>query len=292
MPNFLIITSTEDKASMNMREQFLKSKQYTFNETSLKWHENSVYQLEPLKEAQSSIVYLGLTNEKLIFLDDLKLNDLKTDFIIFASRHASKASRPSLLVHTTGNWNDSADFGGSPNDLSEASALLFKAGFISLTESANSARLLDFPVDAEVTHHGPTILDKQIIFMELGSSKKEWGNNSAGRVVADAIINTVTKYEYLLSRNTRIGLGFGGTHYAPNFSRIMLNNEVAISFICPKYFIMDLDESKIKLMIENTFEKVDCFIIDWKGINSEGKNHLIPMLEDFDIPILKTKDFN
>ncbi|TFG25484.1 MAG: hypothetical protein EU533_01135 [Promethearchaeota archaeon] len=292
MPNFLIITSTEDKASMNIREQFLKSKQYTFNESSLKWHENKVYQMEPLKGAQCSTVYLGLTNEKLIFLDDLKLNDLKTDFIIFASRHASKASRPSLLVHTTGNWNDSADFGGSPNDLSEASALLFKAGFISLIESANFARLIDFPVDVEVTHHGPTILDKPLIFLELGSSKKEWGNIPAGKVVADAIINTVIKYEYLLSPNIKIGLGFGGTHYAPNFNRMLLNNEVAISFICPKYFIRELDDSMIKLMIENTFEKVDCFIIDWKGINSEGKSHLIPILEEYDIPILKTKDFN
>ena len=44
-------------------------------------------------------------------------------------------------------------------------------------------------------------------------------------------------------------------------------------------------------MIVNTSEKVDYFMIDWKGTNSEDKKHLIPLLEDFDILIKKTKDF-
>ena len=292
MPSFLIITSTEDKASMNIREHFLKSDQFKFNKASLKWHENDLYQLESMEGSQSSKVYLGLTDERLIFLDDLKLKDIKLDFIIFASRHVSKTSRPSLLIHATGNWNDDADFGGAPNDLSKTSALLLKIGYESLIENVRSAQLSGFPIDMEVTHHGPTVLDKPLVFMELGSSIKEWNNLLAGKVVAESIINTIYSYEEVKHQYNRIGLGFGGTHYAPNFSRILLKNEIAFSFICPKYFIMDLDESKISLMMKNTVEKVDCFVIDWKGINSEGKQHLIPMLEKFDIPILKTKDFN
>jgi hypothetical protein len=39
-------------------------------------------------------------------------------------------------------------------------------------------------------------------------------------------------------------------------------------------------------------EKVDYFIIDWKGTNSEDKKHLVPLLEKFDIPIRKTKSFS
>ena len=292
MPSFLIITSTEDKASMNIREHFLKSDQFKFNKASLKWHENDLYQLESMEGSQSSKVYLGLTDERLIFLDDLKLKDIEVDFIIFASRHVSKTSRPSLLIHATGNWNDDADFGGVPNDLSKTSALLLKVGYESLIEKVKSAQLNGFPIDMEVTHHGPTVLDKPLVFMELGSSIKEWNNLVASKVVTESIINTIYKYERIDHQSNRIGLGFGGTHYTPNFSRVLLKNEIAFSFICPKYFIMDLDESKISLMMKNTVEKVDCFVIDWKGINSEGKQHLIPMLEKFNIPILKTKDFN
>ncbi len=43
-------------------------------------------------------------------------------------------------------------------------------------------------------------------------------------------------------------------------------------------------------MVRNTLEKVDYFIIDWKGTNSEDKKHLIPLLEEFHIPIKKTKE--
>ena len=44
-------------------------------------------------------------------------------------------------------------------------------------------------------------------------------------------------------------------------------------------------------MIQNTAESVNYFIIDWKGTNSEEKHYLFEILEDFDIPIKKTKDF-
>ena len=38
-------------------------------------------------------------------------------------------------------------------------------------------------------------------------------------------------------------------------------------------------------------EKVEFFVIDWKGTNSADKQHLMPILEEYDIPIKKTKDF-
>jgi len=44
-------------------------------------------------------------------------------------------------------------------------------------------------------------------------------------------------------------------------------------------------------MINKNAEKIDYFVIDWKGINAQDKNYLIPLLEEFKIPIKKTKDF-
>ena len=44
-------------------------------------------------------------------------------------------------------------------------------------------------------------------------------------------------------------------------------------------------------MINNTEENIDYFIIDWKGTSSADKKHLIPILEEFNIPIKKRKDF-
>ena len=128
--------------------------------------------------------------------------------------------------------------------------------------------------------------------MELGSSKKEWVISDAAESIATVIITTIFKFlDYKKKGDQQIGLCFGGTHYAPNYHRLIRNKNIAMSFICPKYYIQELNIDLIRKMIENTFEKVDYFIIDWKGTNSEDKKHLIPLLEEFDIPIKKTKEF-
>jgi len=288
----LIITSAEDKASMNIRNRFLNSQSVEFEKVNFTWHNNRVFKLKC--DLIENDIYLGLTREVLIFLNDLKLDEseLKPDYLIFASRHTSKTARPAFLVHTTGNWSKDAEFGGAPYDLSKTSALLHKAGFISLIEQIFPPLLTKFSLDIEVTHHGPTILDKPLIFMELGSSKAEWKMGAAGELLTNTIVNTIYKFlKFKLESNQIVGLGFGGTHYAPNFHRLIKNKDIAISFICPKYHIQGLDKELIKKMIDNTSEQVDYFIIDWKGTNSEEKKHLIPLLEEFDIPIKKTKDF-
>jgi len=288
----MIITSTEDKASMNIREKFLDSKVYNFEETNFTWHENPVFKLKT--KFTENEVMLGLTKDPLIFLNDLKLDksELNPDLLIFASRHTSKTTRPAFLVHTTGNWTEDVNFGGESQDLSKTSALLHKAGFFSLIEQDFPPQLEKFSIDIEVTHHGPTKLEKPLIFMELGSKKEEWIINEAGELLAKVIINTINKYLKFKEKESEIiGLGFGGTHYAPNFHRLIRTKNVAMSFICPKYYIQKLNKELIEKMINNTLEKIDYFIIDWKGINSEDKKHLIPLLEEFEIPIQKTKEF-
>jgi D-tyrosyl-tRNA(Tyr) deacylase len=128
--------------------------------------------------------------------------------------------------------------------------------------------------------------------MELGSSKTEWSIIDAGELVAKIVIITIHNYLKLKKKGDQeICIGFGGTHYAPNFRRLIENSNLAISFICPKYYIQELNGEMIAEMIRNTAEEVDYFLIDWKGTNSADKKHLIPLLEEFDIPIKKTKDF-
>jgi len=298
---FLIICSSEDKASLNIRDKFLKSKLYNFEEQDYSWHNNGLFKLKTIitqndetNHLGKNEIYLGLTKDPLIFLNDLKLDksQIKPDLLIFASRHTSKTAKPAFLVHSTGNWSKNADFGGEPQELSRTSAFLHKAGFVSLIEQASLNNSVDFSLDVEVTHHGPTILEQPLIFMELGSSKAEWIIDDAGELLAKSIISTISKYlEYVERKNQSVGLGFGGTHYAPNFNRLLRNKEVALSFICPKYYIQTLNNHLIEKMITNTYENVDYFIIDWKGTNSGDKKHLIPILEDFDIPIKKTRDF-
>jgi D-aminoacyl-tRNA deacylase len=196
------------------------------------------------------------------------------------------------LVHTTGNWGYEAKFGGNPQELSFASALLRKSGYLSLLFNAQKSKLEDFSIDIEVTHHGPSSLKKPLIFIELGSSEKEWKNIKAAQVVANSIFDAILKYlQFHSNGDQKIGLGFGGTHYAPNFSRLEQNSNLAFSFICPKYFIKDLNSLMIDQMIKKTVEEIDFFVIDWKGTNSEEKQYLIKLLSEYNIPVKKTKEF-
>lgn len=294
--DFLIITSSEDIASMNIRDKLLNSESFVFEEVNHKWKGNTVLKLDKNENLDSKNinVYLGITDERMIFLNDLELQDLVfyPNFIILASRHASKTGRPALLTHTTGNWGKSADFGGEPEELSQSSALLHKAGFLALIQQVKEEVLESYVIDIEVTHHGPTSLKIPLIFMELGSSKREWSKKDAGKVVASAIVNTIFKFIELEEINdNKIGLGFGGSHYAPNFNRLIRKENIAMSFICPKYFIQNLNHKIIEKMILNTYEEVDFFILDWKGMNSDDKKHLLPILEQFEIPMVKTKEF-
>ena len=301
MNDFLIITSKEDVASMNIRENLLNSDLFKFELANYKWKENPLFVLQDIySDSSKSIdlknnkVFLGLIDERLIFLYDLELekSSINPDVLIFASRHTSKELRPAFLVHTTGNWSNDANFGGNPKQISRSSALMVKAGFLSLEEQKEQLKNLDFLVDLEVSHHGPTNLEKPVIFMELGSSKKEWIIKEAAKIVANSIINAIFKYlEFKLNKSIEIGIGFGGTHYAPQFKKLILEKKIAISFICPKYFVQELNEDIITQMINKNAEKIDYFVIDWKGINAQDKNYLIPLLEEFDIPIKKTKDF-
>jgi D-aminoacyl-tRNA deacylase len=302
MTHYLIITSTKDKASLNIRDKLLDSKSYKFTRSIDKWHNNALFELEEITSGDptsqnlldENSVFLGTTNKRLIFLDDLKLNDsnIDPDILIFASRHASKTGRPSFLVHTTGNWGGDIRYGGKRKELSQASALILKSGYLSLVKNAQKRDVESFSIDIEVSHHGPTTLERPLLFIELGSRASEWHDNEGGIVVADAIIDAIKKYEeFRTRRSQKIGVGFGGTHYAPQFQKLIKEHDVAISYICPKYFIKGLDRDLISQMINKNVESVDFFILDWSGINSDGKKHLIPLLEEFEIPLRKIKEF-
>ena len=65
---------------MNIRDKLLNSNNYNFKETDFLWHNHPVYKLTDFTvkdEEQFNLgkteVYLGLTKNPLIFLDDLKL---------------------------------------------------------------------------------------------------------------------------------------------------------------------------------------------------------------------------
>jgi len=206
------------------------------------------------------------------------------DFVVFASKHRSEKGNPSLSLHAPGNWRG-ADFGGKESHVAPTSAFVLKYLFQQLNKNHEASGLKDYQVTLEVTHHGPTI-GKPCCFIELGSSELQWGDKEAAKVIAKTIID-LQNYK---KKNYKPAVGIGGRHYCPNFNKIQLNSEYAVSHIIPEY-AFPLTDSILKEAIEKTEESVSTAIIDWKGCGkSEEREKVMEIIKRAGLEIKRTSE--
>jgi len=211
------------------------------------------------------------------------LPDFFTDpeLVVFISRHSSESGTPTLSVHVPGNLGE-AEFGGIPRKVSVSPANAMRDALKTLMKFKQEIRL-EYDVSYECTHHGPS-LDVPAMFVELGSSIKQWNDPRAAEAVAHAAIEAISKFGD--SKATTV-LGIGGTHYNAKFTRMALESGLAFSHMIPKYAIPFVDSELLKQCVEKTLERVECAILDWKGIKGEHKQPLIRMLEEIGLPCEK-----
>jgi len=88
-----------------------------------------------------------------------------------------------------------------------------------------------------------------------------------------------------------VAIGFGGPHYAPNFTEVVLKGRVAVGHILPNYAFDYIDETMFSQMIEKTIPKPELALVDWKGLKSEEKVKVKELCEATGIEYRKTKDF-
>lgn len=205
---------------------------------------------------------------------------IDADILIFATTHSSASGIKSLSLHTQGNWGK-AELGGKNKQLVPCPALYLKEGLRKLEELCN---LKDFEVIQECTHHGPYV-EKPSIFIEIGSSEKEWSLEKAGQIIANVIKHLISFKPHKL----KTAVGIGGLHHTPNFKKIQLNSDIAIGHVCPKYMLNNLDVDMLKQALNKTVPKADLVIIDWKGLG-EHKEKIKQIIEELNVEFKKTKD--
>lgn len=233
---------------------------------------NELIKLELPKNSE-----IALYDNESIYLDDI---EAKGEILIFATRHRAASGKKSLTCHFPGNWNK-ADFGGKERKLCIAPASLLKKMFVNLKKNAEWT---DFEVTLEATHHGP-YLEKPAMFIELGSSENEWKDTNGGKIIAKTIMETVK--ENIEPKKTYLGLG--GTHYPTGFSKKLLETDIAISHICPKYALQNLDEEMLKQAMNKSMEKCEGAILDWKGLGNQ-KSRIIELLSQSGVQYLKSSE--
>lgn len=218
-------------------------------------------------------------------VDQEKIN--RYDFIIFVSKHESEKREKSLSVHAPGNWNN-ADFGGEKKKICSTSAQFQKQLFEKLDSYAEKHYLKShYQVTLESTHHGP-LINKPCIFVEIGSTANEWKDSRAGFVIAKAISDTINGFKP--NPYYEVAIGIGGPHYCPNFNKIQLNSNVALSHIIPQY-VLPISEEMIKEALDKTQEEVDFAILDWKGLgNADMRKQATDVLDKLYVEYKKTSE--
>ena len=199
--------------------------------------------------------------EDIIFAKNLP----ESDFYIFLSRHKSESEMPCLTAHFPGVYSKDTSHGGNAKELGIAYPSYHTAYLKNLKELHK--KLKRYQLVTEPTHHGPTHFHKPIMFVEIGSSKKEWEDTIAGEIVAKAVyktIQTVQNYE-------KTAIAFGGTHYSEKFTNAILNENYAIGHIAPKYALKFIDENIFKQMKEKSVEPIKYCLIDQKGCNRKSE---------------------
>lgn len=264
----LFVASTQDTAGMNIATKLVAH--YNFQKLSETFHNNPVYS----KKFQNKEIKLIFVNTEIVetqFLGDLFTPQL----LVFLSRHSSAKGIPTLSVHTPGNLSE-AKFGGKPRRVSISPAAAMKNALLEMTKLRDEWGL-DYEVSYECTHHGPS-LDVPTMFVELGSSPKQWKDAEAAEVVAHAAMAALSD-----GSSFSVAVGIGGPHYNRKFTETALTTQRAFGHMLPKYALKEVDAEIVRQCVERTVETVDVVVLDWKGIKGADKPRIVAALEEIGV---------
>ena len=200
------------------------------------------------------------------------------DNYVFLSKHAAESGVLALTCHSTGNF-DYAKFGGNSKQLAIPFASFQKVYLQNLWNKRND--FSNFQITIEATHHGPTNLNKPCIFIEIGTTQKQWNDKELCSSIAEIIKKT---YE-LPTKQFPIAICFGGTHYSEKFTNEVINGKFALGTVIPKYALEFLNKSLFQHLITRN-NSAKTALLDW---NSLGKNKqkIIELLSTTELEVIK-----
>jgi len=277
-PKMTIICSAPDLASQNIKKHLLSLKEWK----PLELPENSGF--SAARQSSDGKFRLVEIEEIHVFQDELdkKLETVRlpASLIIFASKHRGKEEVNSLTVHCTGNPSEEARLGGRPKELAVSSPPAMKSILKEMKKLAEK-KGLKYDVTLEVTHHGPTELSVPSLYVEIGSTEKQWEDLEAGEVAAKAIFAVSLE-------EVPVALGFGGGHYAMRQTWLLLETDISFGHNFPKYQLDFVDEALIRQAVEKS--NADFAYFDRKSMKSEDRNRISAILEKLGLKVLKESE--
>lgn len=228
-------------------------------------------------------IRLVVVDGELVYLQDFPMF-ASAELVVFVSRHQSRNGAPILSVHVPGNLSH-ADFGGISNKVSIAPANAMRAALLEMERQRTRLRLEEFRVYYEGTHHGPS-LDVPALFVEIGSTEKEWAIPEAGEAVAHGAMAAATGKE-----RAEVAVGIGGSHCNRRLTNHSLRSRVAFGHMIPSYAFDELTPEIVTQCVERTLEGNPTLVLDWKGIGGRQRDGLIRVLNQLQYPIRRLAEY-
>jgi len=268
-PATVIVASSSDLGSSTLAKTMIQEQ--GFESTGINLQGKTVY--------QKGSFMLAFFEGMIVFPPDLD-NFFNPIAYIFLSRHSAESGIASLTAHSPGNFSGEAKFGGAPFQLAMSDPSLLKNYLISLYN--RKEKVPGYEITMEATHHGPTSLQKPVLFVELGSSEKYWGDSKAANVVGEDLMESLTEKKLW----TKAAIAFGGTHYPEKFTKLVIEDDMAVSFVAPKHALEHVDDKMVGQMIQKTAAPVKYALLDWKGMGRH-KERIVGLASQFGLEVIR-----
>ncbi len=205
-------------------------------------------------------------------------NKYDYDGFVFLSKHAAESGVLALTCHSTGNFSE-AKFGGNDRQIAIPHPNLQKKYLQTLQK--HQSDFSEFQITIEATHHGPTALTKPTIFIEIGTTEKQWTDKSlctsVAKLVHQVFVNSISE--------NPVAICFGGTHYPSKFNVELLKGKYALGTVIPKHALDDLDKELFShIILQNKMAKFA--LLDWRGLG-KNKQKILNFLESTSLEIIK-----
>lgn len=271
---YLFVASKLDIAGINLSNRLIELSELTKD----KIVKNAIGEFETYKGKDFD---LAICKDKdTIFFDKID-KYFNYDVFVFLTRHESESGRPVLSVHTPGNLGFDTSYGGREREVAGMHPSLMKEYILCLSRNAKGMK--EYQVVLEPIHHGPSAVDKPVLFVEIGSDKARWNDRKAVEVVINSILEAI----YKKPKAEKAAIAIGGLHYSYKFTSYLLKqNSIPICGIVPKYMLRYLDKEMLKHVISRSVEKVSYAVLDWKGLGQE-KARIINLLKEKRLEVIK-----
>jgi len=200
------------------------------------------------------------------------------DGFIFLSKHAAESGVLALTCHSTGNFSE-AKFGGNNRQVAIPHPHLQKSYLQKLWQ--NRKDFSEFQITIEATHHGPTDLNKPSIFIEIGTTEKQWNDS----ILCNSIAKIVVEIMKSEQKSNPVAICFGGTHYPDKFTKELIHGKFALGTVIPKHDLDFLDEELFSHILDrNNMAKTA--LLDWGGLG-QNKQKVLDMLNNTNLEIIR-----